>query len=224
MWELVQELHRLEKQNWPARVRFEGATAEVFFQMAGENFEAAKIPAKRALALAQRASFSMGVFVTRDGLASLELATGHAAEAVRLGFELVQELDGPRWQCPLASARVNLVAALIAQGTLAEARSMAEAGWTLSKQFDQMHLLVDHLALLAALEGRMRCTARLLGFGDSLHTEGPNRQRNEARAADRAGVLAREQLGHTEFARLQAEGAAMDDVRIKQIAFAIEDS
>jgi hypothetical protein len=64
--------------------------------------------------------------------------------------------------------------------------------------------------LLAALEGRARCAALCLGYGDAdCSAREVVRQPNEARAAQRAEALAREQLGNTEFEGLRLEGAGL---------------
>ena len=80
--------------------------------------------------------------------------------------------------------------------------------------------LADNVSLLAALEGRIEIAAKLRGYGDAIYAaNGQIRQTNEARAAERAERLAREQLGDAEFERLKAEGATMREDDIAALAF-----
>jgi hypothetical protein len=71
---------------------------------------------------------------------------------------------------------------------------------------------MDHLALRAALAGKLEDAARLAAFADSTFTaKETSRQPNEARARDRLEALLREKLAPDELERLLAEGAALTE-------------
>jgi hypothetical protein len=85
--------------------------------------------------------------------------------------------------------------------------------------------LPDNLALLAALEGRIRDAAKLCGYGDAMYAaNGVVRQVNEARTALRAAQLARDDIGEAEFERIKAEGAALGEDDIATLAFRSKDA
>ena len=81
------------------------------------------------------------------------------------------------------------------------------------------------MALLAALENRPRCAARLRGYGDTAHSaRSATKDINDARAAERVDRLVREHMCDAEFERLKAEGAALDDEDVASVAFGLEDT
>jgi hypothetical protein len=142
-------------------------------------------------------------------LADLELAAGRVDAAVGHGLELVRRLQGTRYQSILAYAQVNLVGALLAQGSVAHARAMSAAAWTMAVRFDIRHLMADNFALMAILEGRAVAAARLRGYADALYAaNGADREPNEARAVERTDRLTRERIG--------ASGSTTFDARARQ--------
>ncbi len=151
-----------------------------------------------------------------------ELAAGDARAAAQTGRALVAKLVASRDEFPLAVTRLNLCAALLALGAVAEARLVAEAGWCQAQRFDLQRMWADYLALLAALEQRATASARLCGYSMAAYGEvEEGRERNEAAAFDRACRLAASALGDTEFERLQAEGRSLRYEDIEAIAFEI---
>ncbi len=218
------EMRALDDAAWPAVVRCRGAMAEFRASSTDGDFDAAQAAAQRMLMLAERSGNSVVANGTLANLADLALARGQVDQAVAHGTVLEQRLRGTRHQMNLAFARVNLAGALLAQGALARARDMAQAGWPMAATFDVREYWADNLALLAALEDRPRDAARLRGYGDALYAAiGSTRQANEARAAEQARGLARDALGEHEVARLMAEGAGLRDEEIAALAFGLAD-
>ena len=79
--------------------------------------------------------------------------------------------------------------------------------------------------MLAALEGRPRTAAQLLGYAEAIYAardEAP--EKNEAAAMARARTLAGAALGDAGFARLHADGAALRDADVGTLAFGSEDA
>ena len=146
-------------------------------------------------------------------------------DAVRHGLAVEMRLRGSRQQYSLAFARMNLTGAWLAKDAVAKARAMVSMGLPLAAQAFLLHVWADYLALLAVLEGRPHTAARLLGYGDAIHTaHNLVRQTNEARAAERAERLAREQLDDADFERLKSEGADLRDEDISALALDAQDS
>lgn len=219
------ELQELEDPTWPAAVRKHGALAELFFREADCAFDAAMAARQRVLALAQDAGDSTLAALAKITLPDLELRMSRTDDAVRHGAELVAQLCETRDQESLGFAYLNLVEAWLAKGAAPQARAVATKGWPLAVQFSRQFVWADILALLAAVESRPRCAARLLGYGDSAYTaNAATRQVNEARASASATMLARVQLGAAEFDRLKITGAKLRDQEIAALAFALADS
>lgn len=94
-----------------------------------------------------------------------------------------------------------------------------------SVQLDLHRFWSDSTALLAALEGRPRAAARLVGYADAAYAaRGTVRQPNEATARQRSDALARAALGDALFESLVAEGRQLRDEEVEVLAFARDDS
>jgi hypothetical protein len=179
---------------------------------------------RHQLTLAERAGDTGNVVNVLSSLADTELAAGHSDAAVRHGLALERRLTGTRHQSALAYARVGLIGALLAQGSLAAAREMAPQAWPLAVLFDIKYQLADNLALLAALERRASAAAKLRGYADAGYVAyGLVRQTTEARAAQSADALAKALLGQEEFDRLASEGAPLGDGEVLQTALSTAD-
>jgi hypothetical protein len=82
----------------------------------------------------------------------------------------------------------------------------------------------DLLALLAALEGRQRAAAKLLGAGDAGWARAGRQPGATTRAVvERAQSMAVAALGDETFAHLRREGALLRSEAVDAIAFAAED-
>lgn len=140
-------------------------------------------------------------------LANAEQIGGDAAAARPRLLEAVAIARQLRAQAMLhAFLLPNLLAAELALGDVAAARAAAAEGWPRARQQDAEAWWADHLALLAAREGRLHTAARLLGLADAgyarLHDQ---RQALEQQAEAAAAALARAALGEAAFAALRAE-------------------
>ncbi len=157
-------------------------------------------------------------------LIDTELAAGDARAAAKTGRTLVANLVGGRDEHPLAHARLNLCAALLALDAVTETRPVAEAGWCQAQRFDLQKQWANYLALLAALEQRAAAAARLCGYSIAVYEKlEERRELNEAAAFDRVCRLAASVLGDTEFERLQAEGRSLRDEDNESISFGRRD-
>jgi tetratricopeptide (TPR) repeat protein len=114
---------------------------------------------------------------------------------------------------------LNLAGILTERGELEEALAAAREGLPLLKDMDCAWKSIDHVALRAALAGRLANAARLASFADSANAAKRSaRQPNEARARDRLQLLLRERLLSDELERLFAEGAQMTEDEACQLA------
>ena len=187
--------------------------------MGGDSGEALR-RGRRLLAL-DRERGSQAV-IAIGNLVDAELAAGDSQAAARLGSELIASLSGTRHEYGLAFARINLLAALLAQDDVAAAHGAAEAAWANAAVFDLQHASSAYLALLCALEGRCEAAVRLASYSEAIYAaRGEARERNEADATERAWSLARDALDAATIERLRAEGATLRDAEVAAVAFAV---
>lgn len=221
---LLDELQRIEDPAWPAqRLLWATEAAQWLARMSHDTADALRL-GRRMLALdRERGSHAA---IATGNLIDAELAAGDPAAAARSGFELVEALLGTRHEYSLAFARINLLAALLAQDDVAQARPVAQAAWAKAAVFDLQHAAAAYLALLCALEGRPRAAIRLAAYSEAIYAARDEaREQNETAATTRAQALARRALDDpASFPRLHDEGAALRDAEVAAVAFAIDDA
>ena len=220
---LLPEIAALEDPRWPPQRLIWGTiAAQAVARMAGDADEALRL-SRRLVALDRARGGDAAVAL--GNLIDHELAAGNAAAAVQAGQTLTAELGRTRHVYSLGFARLNLCAACLALGDLSQARAVGAAAWPAALAFELQHAAAAYLALLAALEGRPRAAARLLGYAEAIYTaRNEAREANEAAAIERARQLGREALGMQAFERLHADGAALPDAEVAALAFAAADS
>jgi tetratricopeptide (TPR) repeat protein len=147
-------------------------------------------------------------------LADATWALGDLDAALTAFVEIVARMR----QSPLARKYVlgvslaNLAGLRTERGELHEALAAAREALPLLHDAGMAWNVLDHLALRAALAGKVANAAYLAGFVDSTYAakESP-RQPNEARARTRLHALLREQVESDELKRLLVEGAKMSE-------------
>ncbi len=113
----------------------------------------------------------------------------------------------------------NLAGVHTERGELDEALAAAREGLPLLIEggFAWSHL--DHLALRAALSGKVATAARLAGFSDAAFAARKSaRQPNEMRSRDRVQVMLQAEYSPVELARLLAEGATLSEAGACKLA------
>ena len=215
---LLDELQRIEEPSWPAQRLLWGCEAAQWFARMNSDAAAALRLGRRLLALdRERGSHAS---IAAGNLIDAELAAGDAAAAARLGSALVESLSGTRHEYGLTFARINLVAALLAQDDVAQARVVAQDAWSKAAAFDLQHAAAAYLALFCALDGRPRAAVELAAYSETIYAaRKETRERNETEATKRALSIARRALDHAAFARAHAEGAMLRDAHVADIAF-----
>ena len=112
----------------------------------------------------------------------------------------------------LGTCFTNLAGVHTERGELDEALAAAREGLPLRKEAGIAWVAFDHLALRAALAGKLADAARLAGFADSSYkAKETSRQPNEVRAHQRLHALLREELDAGELTHLLSEGARMSE-------------
>jgi len=222
----LDEARAIEPSTWPAQRLLWGAEAGQWVaRIAGDTAESLE-RGRRLVALDRERGSLTGTYaaISTGNLIDAELAAGNARTAARCGADLVEWLRGTRHEYALTFSRINLVAALLAMDDCAGARPVARAAWDKVPAFDVQHAAAAYLALLAALEGRPRAAAQLVGYSEAIYAARDEvREANETAATNRARTLAAAALGDAAFDRLCAAGAKLRDVEIGAIAFATAD-
>jgi len=217
----LDEALRLESPDWPPRERAWGWRARADVARAEGRLADSRAAREMELQLRIAAGDERGRMRALSHLAELALALGDADDAVGRARELVAHLQGTRAMSTLAMASLALLAALLAQGNLDEARPVARSALALALQFDTVPHAADFLALLAALEKRFDAAARLIGFADvGYATRGDARTVNAARARERALALATAALSPEALKKSDSAGALTLKEQIAEIAFA----
>ncbi len=148
-------------------------------------------------------------------IANAELAAGDAAGAVRSGRQLLALLQDGRREDMKIFAQLNLLAAHLALDDVAPARQIAQDLWGAGSAARVPSWCVDLLALLAALEGRWKASAHLLGASDARYQAmGDQRHANEQRALERCLVLLRAAGDEATLADWRTAGQALADAEI----------
>ncbi|MCW5612093.1 MAG: winged helix-turn-helix domain-containing protein [Rubrivivax sp.] len=214
----------LERTDWPAVVRQHVAGAESIRAYHRGDLARCREATRRQLLLAEAAGTSTHADAARTNLADLELAAGRPAEAVRLGRQLVERWRGTRNARSLATAQLNLANALLALDDTAAARALAAEAWPGAALWRLQPYWALVLALLAALEGRPRAAAALLGYADRhFQQRGEQPEPNEARTRARAEGLAIAALGAEAAAAIARQGALMNDEQAGRVGLALQD-
>jgi hypothetical protein len=221
--EVLSELRQVEDPTWPPYLLAFGANVEAQVAASVGDQELALAAARRHVALTQAAGdYSIQALVN---LADAELVARQADAAARSGRALVAMLRETRHADQQALSLVNLLGAAVWIGDLRLARDCAREAWPLARQFDLHTYWGDHMALLAAMEGRHRTAARLAGYADECYRRAEmQRQVSEQRSRDRACLLSRLALVTDSFTRVRDEGARCSDDEAAVLGLATDDA
>lgn len=208
---MLEEMARLERPQWPPRLRAQRMLAEASVLKSDGRLVEARAALEALLALATATGLDSQVSAALSGLAGLNLALGDADAALRRARALISG-QGHRRGNFILQALAAVVQALLVQGHASEARSaMAEFLAALrSRDWEWFGLYSDLFALLAVREGRVEAAARLVGHADMACLRVGAREVNMVHARAEAGAAVEAALDAPTIARLMAEGAQMD--------------
>ncbi|HEX7688599.1 MAG TPA: hypothetical protein VF453_12885, partial [Burkholderiaceae bacterium] len=205
-------LRAIDCSRRPVAMRYLQVFAEGVLHALKGNFPEALAYYGRALPLAQMVGDRELYFALMLNTIDMEIAIGRLDDAIRKGQELVAGLRGTRFLELTTIALNNLAAALIAKGSLAEARQVIEQGLPMADDHSLTAEWADHLAWFSAQEGRYYDAAHLLGYGDLRYEQrGSIRSNIEANAARQAEALARQAFGDAAFESERAFGRTLPD-------------
>ena len=216
----LDEMLALVRPDWPAIAHMYAAEAERSWAYHEGDLDRVEHALRRWLESAETTGSHANVEAVQLNLADLAMARDRHDEAVRLGRELEQRWQGSRQVRMLATARLNLAAALLTCDRVAQARAVAERGWPMAAAWRLQAPWAVSLALLAAREDRPQAAARLLGYGcERLRAIGNSYEPNEERIRQQAETLVRERVDAASFDALVVEGAALADAQVAGLAF-----
>lgn len=133
-----------------------------------------------------------------------------AQASLREATMLLRDLPGMANSSAMCICLLNLVGVLVERGVHDEALELARQALPLAVENKLTPILLDHLALRAALVGRTGDAARLAGCSDARHDAiGMVRQRSELRARERVRELLHDALPAAEVERLLAAGTGL---------------
>jgi hypothetical protein len=148
-------------------------------------------------------------------LAELEFADGHPEQALSAVSKALEIKMRARNASQAALCHANIAAYRIALSDLNGARDSAREGLRLVRQIRDEYsiaIVLQHLAVLAALGGDARRGAQLVGYVDAQYTAlGLQREPTEQWGYDKLMATLCETLSADEIAQLAAEGVAWSE-------------
>ena len=183
------------------------------------RYERACAVGERAVQLCERVGAERLRLVVAGNLTEFALEQGDVAGAVKAGRTLISDMRDSPHSDVLAFVLGITVAALTFGGNLDEALATARRAAPLLREQGILIELLGHLALRAALVGRLQDAARIIGYSDAAH-EAANRPREPIgkRAATQVYELLRDNLPESEIAALNKEGALLTEARVTALA------
>lgn len=197
-------------------------TAGFVRKLAGD-LAGARMHYEKSLSLFRSAGSERLAVEILGSLADTNWALGELDAAVAGFRETIALMRGSNMSTniTLGVTLTNLAGVLVEGGEFDEALTAAREGLELRKAVGDISGALDHLALRAALVGRCKDAARLVGFIDAVfESRGIVRQVNEARARARLDRLLHDRLDANERAALMAQGATMTEHDACRLALA----
>jgi predicted ATPase/DNA-binding winged helix-turn-helix (wHTH) protein len=184
------------------------------------DFDAARPLIAESGAVARRLGDGRGIATAQIAAAELEFATGAVDEAAAQVKDMLAGDHYNRRQLTLGLG--NLTAYLLAAGDTAEAKATALKGLREACALDwhaAVVRVIEHLALVAAREGKPKIAARLLGYGVAFYAAGTaSREFTEISTYDRLTADLARELPKKTLNALMAEGARWSEDRAIEAA------
>jgi predicted ATPase/DNA-binding winged helix-turn-helix (wHTH) protein len=192
-----------------------------FMKMRAGDLTGARLHFERALSTYRRIGVQREALRMLGNYADLTWALGDLDAALE-GFRetlAVLRNSTPVMKSTLGFALTNLAGVQTERGELGEALTAAREGLPLLLELDDAWINMDHLALRAALVGKIASAARLAGYVDFTYTtKEASRGPNEVRARDRLQALLKEKLAAHELERRLVEGAELSEEEACRLA------
>jgi tetratricopeptide (TPR) repeat protein len=192
----------------------------------GGDFAASHALIARSMAVCRSVGDSRGIASAQIALAELDFSAGNVASAITLIRSMLDGPDHNRRQATLGLA--NLAAYLLAAGDVAQASEAAAASLAEARSLGWPGAMVragEHLALVAALNGKLDLAARLLGYGNAFYAKGTaSREWTEEVTSQRLTELLSNSVPPTSLHGMMAEGIAWDEPQAIAAAMAAADT
>ncbi|HEV2879539.1 MAG TPA: hypothetical protein VGW96_08105, partial [Candidatus Eremiobacteraceae bacterium] len=167
---------------------------------------------KQALTVFKALGVQSSVATVQAGIAELEFQEGNAAEALRCVTEALELGAWSKNASHLAIYHANCAAYRIALGMLDSARDAARDAVHWAREAKNELILADtvqHLGLIAALNGHAQHAAQLRGYVDAQFMElGEVREYTEIWSYEKLNASLRDRLDEATIEALGAEGAS----------------
>ena len=189
------------------------------------DFEGARPLIAESQEVAKLIGDARGYAAVQIAASELEFASGSAEEAIALTQAMLSGKDcNPR---EMILGLSNLAAYLIAADRMSEGRHAALEGLREARSLGWGAAIVrtvEHLALVAALEGRLELAAKLLGHGIAFYAAGTaSREFTELATYDRLSALLAANLLPDRLRELMAQGASWGHDRATDEALSLAD-
>jgi predicted ATPase len=166
----------------------------------------------QALAAYEALGAESGTSLVLSSMAEIEFTDGHPEQALRSVSSALEIDSRGKNATNIAIDHMNSAAYRIALGDVAGARESAREGLRLGCHVRYgvcIAIALQHLAVLAGLDGDARRGAQLLGYVDAQYAElGMQREPTEKWGYDKLVAALHKTLSDDEIAQLAAEGAA----------------
>jgi tetratricopeptide (TPR) repeat protein len=185
-----------------------------FLKMLTGDPSAARMYYRKSLSLNREAGADRDALVALGQLAGVDWELGDLDAALSGLLETIALMRKSPYPAKLGLGQwlSNLASLHTERGELSEALAAAREGLPMLKQLGYAWIGVAHVALRAALAGKVENAARLAGFADSIFAaKKMSRQPHDAHIRDRLQVLLEEKLTPKQLERLSAEGASFGD-------------
>jgi tetratricopeptide (TPR) repeat protein len=183
------------------------------------RYASAQAVGEKAIELCEAVGAERLRLVVAGNLTEFALEQGDVDGAVEAGRALIAAMSDSAHSDTQAFVLGLMVAALTFRGDLAEALVTARRAAPLLREQGMLFELFDHLALRAALAGRLTDAAKIIGYSDAAH-QTANRPREPIgkRASDNLSSLLQDGLPGDQIAMLKDEGARLTEDRVTALA------
>jgi predicted ATPase len=185
-------------------------------------YDEARKNASASLGLYLQAGLDVYAAIARENLAEVEAASGNVGRALLLGEEAVSVL---RHYGIFELASANVAAYALEAGEDARAQTAALEALSSARKAgypDDAHVVVEHVAALAARRGAVHRAAGLMGFVDAWYR---SKQMVRSPTEQRLNALLRDalqgRLGESEIAGLARDGSQMRDEEAFDLAWTL---
>ena len=208
---IVEALSLLETAGWP-RTLAAAYSAQLCIEATLGRFDMARAAGGKAAQLCEMTGADRLGNVVAVNLIELLIDIRKPGEAVEMARTLVQRLNDMSQSDLRGSVFGLLAAALIEQGELDSAVAAARDAAPLLRDEGVLFWLFDHLALRAALAGRAKDAAQIIGYADAVHQKfGRPREPMGQRALDRLDGLLRETISVDQISDFYRMGARLTE-------------